>query len=591
MTQQITGGKFSATYPDIISGALKPASGYKLHTYVSGTTTNLTTWSDVGLTAPNLNPITLNTRGEASVFLGTSAYTLVLKSATGTTIWTQDGVVSPDVATAAVNTSLAAFIAQLATSAGAGLIGWIRSGAGAVTTTIQKWMDWQTPTVFDYMTAAEIADVQSGALTRDVSAAIQTALNANKEVICPVGSYLIGSKITVPAHTKLILSGGLGNTLGSYPATLLVKKSTMVTSALDISSTGWVEGGGMFCQPGNFGDGIVLLGNNAKLSNFLVHGAGNDGVRVGVDVAANTNSFELHHVTSQYSGRHGIYVHHGVAAVGPDANRGTLHHCFTQFNGGDGIRLGHCWWNMLSNCLSATNTGWGLYISPTLNGGVAESRYHTIVGGDYNEGNVGGTASVSGYACSVYQPDPNQLLIVDGVFCNHFGNGRGTSIQGLNIDIYPLNVNCGQIAFPAVAVPSADPNSLDDYEEIDFLPTIRGSTTVGAATYSVQKGRATKVGRLVNFEIYVTWTAGTGVGILRVGNLPYAPNAAAANFPAVTVGQIAGLTLNANSIVTALIDAANGYISVQQYAVGVGTSSNVAYSAAGTLILSGSYTV
>jgi hypothetical protein len=94
MTQQIIGGKFSATCPSSGSGYLSPAVGYKLHTYVSGTSTPLATYSDFALAVPNMNPVTLDTRGEASVFLGTGTYTLVLKSDTGTTIWTRDGIVA-----------------------------------------------------------------------------------------------------------------------------------------------------------------------------------------------------------------------------------------------------------------------------------------------------------------------------------------------------------------------------------------------------------------------------------------------------------------------------------------------------------------
>jgi len=53
----------------------------------------------------------------------------------------------------------------------------------------------------------------------------------------------------------------------------------------------------------------------------------------------------------------------------------------------------------------------------------------------------------------------------------------------------------GQIAFPATAVPSADPNTLDDYEEGTFLPTISFGGAAVDVVYNVgQYGKYTKIG-------------------------------------------------------------------------------------------------
>ena len=65
----------------------------------------------------------------------------------------------------------------------------------------------------------------------------------------------------------------------------------------------------------------------------------------------------------------------------------------------------------------------------------------------------------------------------------------------------------GQLRFPATPNPSADANTLDDYEEGTFTPTLAGSTTAGSHTYSHQTGFYTKVGRLVTFSAYVALSA------------------------------------------------------------------------------------
>lgn len=69
-------------------------------------------------------------------------------------------------------------------------------------------MNNSAPTsAFDYMTAAQIADVQSGALTLDVSTAINNALAAaTDEVYLPDGQYRVDSSIEVPQYKTLTLS-------------------------------------------------------------------------------------------------------------------------------------------------------------------------------------------------------------------------------------------------------------------------------------------------------------------------------------------------------------------------------------------------
>lgn len=73
------------------TGAL--AVGYKLYTYDTGTTNAAATYTDSGAGASNTNPIILDARGEATVFLAPGhLYRFVLKTDADVTVWTQDGV-------------------------------------------------------------------------------------------------------------------------------------------------------------------------------------------------------------------------------------------------------------------------------------------------------------------------------------------------------------------------------------------------------------------------------------------------------------------------------------------------------------------
>jgi hypothetical protein len=83
-----------------------------------------------------------------------------------------------------------------------------------------------------------------------------------------------------------------------------------------------------------------------------------------------------------------------------------------------------------------------------------------------------------------------------------------------------INLTGGQIAFPATQSASSDPNTLDDYEEGTWTPTITsGSGTI--TTYSVSGAKYTKIGNVctATVAIFVT-TPGTAGGTLNF-TLPF----------------------------------------------------------------------
>lgn len=76
------------------------------------------------------------------------------------------------------------------------------------------------------------------------------------------------------------------------------------------------------------------------------------------------------------------------------------------------------------------------------------------------------------------------------------------------------------ITFPAARIVSSDPNTLDDYEEGTWTPTIAGATTTGAGTYTTQVGRYTQIGNIITLHFNLTWTAHTGTGSMRLAGFP-----------------------------------------------------------------------
>ena len=73
-----------------------PLAGGKLYTYAAGTTTPLATYTSSSAAVSNANPIILDSRGEANVWLAFAAYKFKLTTATDVEIWTVDNIASSE---------------------------------------------------------------------------------------------------------------------------------------------------------------------------------------------------------------------------------------------------------------------------------------------------------------------------------------------------------------------------------------------------------------------------------------------------------------------------------------------------------------
>jgi hypothetical protein len=69
-----------------------PLVGGLLYTYAAGTTTPLATYTDSTGNFANTNPIVLDSRGEANVWLGAAIYKFALYTSAGVLIWTVDNI-------------------------------------------------------------------------------------------------------------------------------------------------------------------------------------------------------------------------------------------------------------------------------------------------------------------------------------------------------------------------------------------------------------------------------------------------------------------------------------------------------------------
>ena len=103
------------------------------------------------------------------------------------------------------------FVRPTADSQEADEIRYTPAGTGAVATTVQSKLR-ESVSVFDFMTAAQIADVQAGTASVDVTAAIQAAHAASKQVHYPRGKYRINwtestALVTYSSATQISITG------------------------------------------------------------------------------------------------------------------------------------------------------------------------------------------------------------------------------------------------------------------------------------------------------------------------------------------------------------------------------------------------
>ena len=147
------------------------------------------------------------------------------------------------------------------------------------------------------------------------------------------------------------------------------------------------------------------------------------------------------------------------------------------------------------------------------------------------------------------------------------------------------------ITFPATQSASTDANTLDDYEEGTWTPTIVGSSTTGTGTYSYQVGRYTKIGNLVNLSCYIAWSAHTGTGNMYLGNLPFTSANISDFYQAGTIGQCNNMGLTANNYPLIYVPFNATTATLVQQPVGGGATSAIPVDAAADLMVSLSYRI
>lgn len=181
-----------------------PAAGYKLYTYAANSFDPLATYLDRAATTENQNPITLDARGEAVIFLQPGlAYDYVYTSDADATIYTVEDVI--------------------ADAGDANSVTFTAEGDGAVTRSMQSKLS-EFISVKDYGALGNGVADDSNAFQKAIAQALEGGFGG---VRVPAGIYSIGSAVTVslldqggfslvgdgPDLTEIRVTGASGNGL------------------------------------------------------------------------------------------------------------------------------------------------------------------------------------------------------------------------------------------------------------------------------------------------------------------------------------------------------------------------------------------
>lgn len=125
----------------------------------------------------------------------------------------------------------------------------------------------------------------------------------------------------------------------------------------------------------------------------------------------------------------------------------------------------------------------------------------------------------------VIQPDNSGSLVLqtnNGTTALTISTAQNATFVG-QATIPTINLTGGQITFPATQSSSANANTLDDYEEGTWTPTVAGQSTAGTYTYSIRAGSYIKIGRIVvaSFTLTAITASPAGTGGLTVIGFPF----------------------------------------------------------------------
>lgn len=462
-----------------------PLVGGKLYSYAAGTVTPLATYTDSSGATPNANPIILDSRGEASVWLGTALYKFALYTSTNVLVWTVD------------NVGGFATLAELAASSGSSLVGFLQAGTGAVTRTVQSKLR-DTVSVLDF--GADPSGVS------DSTAAIQAALNyaatlTGCTVFMPAGTYLISSTLSFAGHSTRLIGAGRGIIPGTYAISDGGTQINYTGANYAISFNGkhYCEVADLTLRSTTASGGIYIgdIAHFFQVNRVVIDGQNNSGVATGFSSAgiAIERSYygTIQGCDIAYCAANGIYGFR--ECNGNFIQMNSIRQCGTgiritdDVSNSDGTQI-IC--NEIESARTDPGSGYGISLLGADSMMVIGNRIEwTSNGHIYINSNVG-IAQFNQLIGNMLEGPAPAIILGDGVGTNQV---VGTMIVGGRAPTaVTINADCIYTKFSAP--PSAYGGSFTDngYGSIVDIDPNNGNVYVKAASTNTQKGWKATVG-------------------------------------------------------------------------------------------------
>jgi hypothetical protein len=355
-----------------------------------------------------------------------------------------------------------------------------------------------------------------------------------------VGKDALYSNTTASNNTAVGYQAGYSNTTGRLTAVGMKALYANTTGDANVAIGGEIGGvgGGALANNTTGGYNIAIgtasLSANTTASNNVAVGHGS----LGANTTGNNN------------------VGIGLQAL--------LFNTTASFNTAVGYQAGYSNATSSGNVFLGTAAGytanttgntWNTFVGAFTGYSVTTGKGNTFIGTSGSTGSVGcgyymttgsDNVIVGGYTGNLNSYDmrtlSNRVVISDGL-----GNRQLTMYDGGTVALGNSAVpQAGTgITFPATQSASSDANTLDDYEEGDWTPVLAGSSGTSGQSYSRQKGKYTKVGRLVTCTFDVVLTAvGTVSGEARITGLPFTVASDEGFRSGLSVGEFSNLAAN-----------------------------------------------
>lgn len=439
-----------------------PLSGGKLYTYEAGTTIPLATYTDESGGTFNPNPVILNSRGEASVWLSDDLYKMRLTTATDVDVWTVDNLNGPD------GPTLAAVLAALAANNGSALVTFLQTGVGADPRTVQSKLR-------DTMSVLDFGADPTGAT--DSSVAFQEAINAiyspaenvgwGGTLLIPAGTYRIDSVLTIDKHINIEAYGARINSSGArcfdignvaYLTNLALGYFRVRIAGLYINHTGASEvirnqgirrivlervqtigGSHALFTEGAFDNPVIL---NCRFQNTTSHG---------INIAQRNNLLAIYNTAVLGTAGYGIHMNtagaelKGIKLYSADVE-GCAGGIFIGGNTGNVIMDG-CWFenntvfNIRVDNTAGTNNKYGISI---YNCQITGAGVDVLIGND-----AGGGTLIVGVEVSACEFVDSDLVVIGGDKVTEFvefANRR----SGTSVFTFPTAALAGPLGSAAI---------------------------------------------------------------------------------------------------------------------------------------------